>query len=1185
MARYCTYCGKPVEEIDKFCTQCGKSILSKIPQTENKTEAVIPEISHEKVIEKVEEITDGDGSEESIYSKPMKLTDTRISDLFKGEKLTFLVGAGCSVDSPSNLAAGKTMMDAIIDYTCPESEIEKIKRLEELRFEALVQIVRDQLDPDLKIIDYYGLCDKPNIQHFFLADMIKNGNFVITTNFDFLIEYALRKSGVPDDDIVSVITKEDFEKYKFPVKLFEEGRKTLYKIHGSTMNILKAENERDTRDSLIATIRAFGSNKEGQNVFQLESFKQPAFTNLTKDRSLVVMGYSGSDDFDIVPTLKILKNLKSVIWINFTHNLEMGNEKIYEIETNSDQLIDSLDKNVRKVNQILFDIKEMNSAEHIYRVDVNTSDFAAKLLKDQPELDKADFSIDVNDWIRKNVKKPDNLVEYYIASNIYLSFNEYNEAVRCANESLKVYDSESDYLFLLNYIGKIYYEQRDFPEALKRFEEVIAYRKKTGEMYGGDPILFYNMGMIYYKLKNYTKALNLIGESLQIERRIQEQRPSYHRRCFFGLGLIYKDVGFYSEALKWFDQALKFDEHIGDLSAKSKCLNSIGLILLEQKKYSEALERFELALKIADNLGDLAEKAISIKNIGNVSQKQENYEEALKSYGLALKINEQHGYLANKAIVLQNIGDIYLMQDNLSSALEKYEEAQKIFEDLNDLINVVNLQRNIGEIYQKQGDITKALEFYKKALPLIEQISVLTEKSTFDDDFSAVHRNLAQLGWKVEDFLQVQKREDIVIKNQLLNNFIKIYHQLENHLSKEQFVKSLNDYPNVLDCLTKGIKLKDIEFGALSGLAYCFTFSGSVYETQGRSKEALYCYEEALQIFRKMETTGLGITSDNFIMKFDTLMNIIDIYIKLQKYKDTLKLMEEALLITDLLGDKNKKVLCSNKIAQIFMNLGQYDLALQNYENSLKFFEELKDLKGKFNCLNGIAEIYYTQGKHSEALNYINEALKVANILEDSSMKFICLNFIAVIMREQENYPEALKSFEDGYQISKIRDDQKGMLLCISNIAELYKIQENYDEAQKNFEEALKLAENQKDPYSKASSLVGIAEINYIKKNYIDSSKQFGEAFQISNQLGEDELQLECILGITDLHMNIGNIQDAKQALEIGFQIIYKQMGMFSETPKDISSLKGNFNHLMQEIEKRWKRVNELLKNQGEKNP
>jgi len=198
----------------------------------------------------------------------MKLINLAIKDLITPDaKLTFLVGAGCSVDPPSCLPVGRAMMDAIIDYTCVDSEISKIKDIEDLRFEQLIEIIRDRLDQDLRIIDFYGLCDKPNIQHFFLTEMMKQGQFVITTNFDFLIEYALQHSGIPKEEIKVIITKEDFEEFNNPQELFSQGIKTIYKIHGSTKNVIKGES---TRDSLIATIQAFGANKEGENIFQLE---------------------------------------------------------------------------------------------------------------------------------------------------------------------------------------------------------------------------------------------------------------------------------------------------------------------------------------------------------------------------------------------------------------------------------------------------------------------------------------------------------------------------------------------------------------------------------------------------------------------------------------------------------------------------------------------------------------------------------------------------------------------------------------------------------------------------------------------------------------------------------------------------------------------------------------------------
>ena len=46
--------------------------------------------------------------------------------------------------------------------------------------------------------------------------MIQKGHFVMTTNFDFLIEYALLQLGVNKEDILCVITKDDFQRFPDP---------------------------------------------------------------------------------------------------------------------------------------------------------------------------------------------------------------------------------------------------------------------------------------------------------------------------------------------------------------------------------------------------------------------------------------------------------------------------------------------------------------------------------------------------------------------------------------------------------------------------------------------------------------------------------------------------------------------------------------------------------------------------------------------------------------------------------------------------------------------------------------------------------------------------------------------------------------------------------------------------------
>ena len=65
---------------------------------------------------------------------------------------------------------------------------------------------------------------------------------------------------------------------------------------------------------------ALGREREEGKTFAIEPFKKPALNNLVNKRTLIVMGYSGTDDFDIGPALHEIKNLKRLIWIDHSLN-------------------------------------------------------------------------------------------------------------------------------------------------------------------------------------------------------------------------------------------------------------------------------------------------------------------------------------------------------------------------------------------------------------------------------------------------------------------------------------------------------------------------------------------------------------------------------------------------------------------------------------------------------------------------------------------------------------------------------------------------------------------------------------------------------------------------------------------------------------------------------------------------
>jgi len=617
----------------------------------------------------------------------MKLTNLKANNFFNTNgKFTFLAGAGCSINSPSCLPAGYAMMEAIIDHACDKSESEGILELMKsgnLRFESLVEIIRDQLDEKLVLIDYYGICDKPNIQHFFLAEMIKKGHFVMTTNFDHLIEYALYQSGVPIEEIIPVITKEDFEVFADPYVQLNRGKKTVYKIHGSPKNIITRKH---TKDSLIATIQAFGSNKEGENVFQLESFKQPLFENITKERSLAIIGYSGSDDFDIVPTLKILKQIQNVIWINYSQDIEMGNEQIYEIDDNTPQSLNNLDLNLRKVVQILLDIWEMKNVDHVYLINVNTKKLVEGLIDSKPNLSSENFSLRPKDYLIKIYPDVNDQIKYYIPYKIYIEKDMYDNALACLKKLKQVAEDTGDIKWkaiALNNIGELFKSQGKYTDALKTLEEA----KKIAEEVGGRAGLnvkagiYNNMALVYESKKDYPGAIDYYKDAARINRQIGDLKGTLIN--LNNVAEIYRIQERFPEALKYYEESLKIAEQLGKINLKSSILNNSGLVYDRQRNYSEALKRYEEALKISEHLGNKSLNLKCLHNIGTIRQSQGKYQEALKLFNEALRIAEQIGDVKTKEIILNYIrlnSEKKSVKQGMGSETELYQEISKIKE-------------------------------------------------------------------------------------------------------------------------------------------------------------------------------------------------------------------------------------------------------------------------------------------------------------------------------------------------------------------------------------------------------------------------------------------------------------------------------------------------------------------------
>jgi hypothetical protein len=225
-------------------------------------------------------------------------------------RLAVIAGAGISLDSPSNLLDGWTFMLEVLRRAAPPDVPWKWVRagLERpnrglsrpgqfLRFElAMKALIDSGLDPELTVLECLAACTSPNRNHRLLAALARSGVVILTTNFDDLIERAY--GDLPDAPPLRVAVFDD----EFPDVGAIANGPSLWKLHGSFRR--GTEDARASMRATMASVLALSKS----------SRRHEFLASVLRTMDVLVVGYSGWDDFDIIPVITRTPSLQRLTW-------------------------------------------------------------------------------------------------------------------------------------------------------------------------------------------------------------------------------------------------------------------------------------------------------------------------------------------------------------------------------------------------------------------------------------------------------------------------------------------------------------------------------------------------------------------------------------------------------------------------------------------------------------------------------------------------------------------------------------------------------------------------------------------------------------------------------------------------------------------------------------------------------
>jgi tetratricopeptide (TPR) repeat protein/NAD-dependent SIR2 family protein deacetylase len=221
----------------------------------------------------------------------------QISEYLVEGELALFCGAGISKNSGLPLANDlkRNILEALLQS---KKEVKQVMKAP-CPFESFMQYLFHPYfvsDKNLQVTKIFDIFHEgvPNSNHMLIAHLAKSGllKTIATTNFDVLIERGLSKTGCTKGvNFEKYYREEDFAAIDFDAL---DDKLSFFKLHGSIDNL----------DSIRTTIAAVASKTLSEKRMNVV---RHLFSS-GEHKAVLVIGYSCSDTFDIIPQILSIKS-------------------------------------------------------------------------------------------------------------------------------------------------------------------------------------------------------------------------------------------------------------------------------------------------------------------------------------------------------------------------------------------------------------------------------------------------------------------------------------------------------------------------------------------------------------------------------------------------------------------------------------------------------------------------------------------------------------------------------------------------------------------------------------------------------------------------------------------------------------------------------------------------------------
>lgn len=643
-----------------------------------------------------------------------------------------LFGAGVSAAPPASLPTAWALFEAYRDRLCtqlgdrpdgalPTPPIDDWMR--GLRFEEVVSIF-ERIGLGLDAVTPLDSARAANANHRLLASLALCGWPLVTTNFDILAELAILEAG---GDPTQAVDRDDFRADSL-------GDFRLHKLHGSFWR-WRAGSWSDSRESICATFESIGA----QYARYLKNDTQKLFlANLLRERPLVVVGYSGSDDLDIAPIVLRAPREQPLIWVQ--HDVSSDGAvvatSLAEVPAAARKLVpETLFDSARRHPVVWL---RDDTTEFLRRLTATAEAAPAPLAAPAParpdgagrELPAAVFGstgraclflgmlllelgkpyeaiATLDEALRLSLQEERSsaaVLAAYELGRAYKAAGDDDRAEQAARRCLDVVHGANPHVEagVLHFLGRLA-RKRSLIDAEVQFRSALALTDpvKHGGLYGS---VLADLGDLAWKRGRPQEAYDFFVQAVDVLESsgvLEELKLAEHR-----LAILLIELDLLDEASSLLRESAELAEKLGDLDASVAVLHELGIIEERRGRYVEAETHFAEAAQRAAAADDLLSEALAEYHLGWGALRRGDVDGAerleRRSSARLAQAGEEY-FLAHN---LQLAAVVCLHRGRISDGRRILEQALAASERNGDAVHAVNceaLLRTLDEAGARDG--------------------------------------------------------------------------------------------------------------------------------------------------------------------------------------------------------------------------------------------------------------------------------------------------------------------------------------------------------------------------------------------------------------------------------------------------------------------------------------------------